>query len=52
MSTEKKFLRNKSTQDNLINNSSIFTAENSSTIQTNKINSFNNSITNNRKTKS
>ena len=51
MSTEKKFLRNKSTQDNLINNSSIFTAENSSTIQTNKINSFNNSITNNRKNK-
>ena len=51
MSTEKKILRNKSTQDNLINNSSIFTAENSSTIQTNKINSFNNSITNNRKNK-
>ena len=51
MSTEKKFLRNKSTQDNLINNSSIFTAENSSTIQTNKINSFNNSIINNRKNK-
>ena len=51
MSIEKKFLRNKSTQDNLINNSSIFTAENSSTIQTNKINSFNNSITNNRKNK-
>ena len=44
MSTEKKFLRNKSTQDNLINNSSIFTAENSYTIQTNKINSFTNSI--------
>ena len=51
MSTEKKFLRNKSTQDNLINNSSIFTAENSSTIQTNKINSFNNSIISNRKNK-
>ena len=51
MSTEKKFLRNKSTQDNLINNSSIFTAENSSTIQTNKINSFNNSITNKKKKK-
>ena len=51
MSIEKKFLRNKSTQDNLINNSSIFTAENSSTIQTNKINSFNNSIINNRKNK-
>ena len=51
MSIEKKFLRNKSTQDNLINNSSIFTAENSSTIQTNKINSFNNSIISNRKNK-
>lgn len=51
MSTEKKFLHNKSIQDNLINNSSIFTAENSSTIQTNKINSFNNSITNKRKKK-
>ena len=51
MSTEKKFSNNKSIQDNLINNSSIFTAENSSTIQTNKINSFNNSIINNRKKK-
>jgi hypothetical protein len=51
MNTEKKFLHNKSMQDNLINNSSIFTAENSSTIQTNKINSFNNSIINNRKKK-
>ena len=51
MNTEKKFLHNKSIQDNLINNSSIFTAENSSTIQTNKINSFNNSIINNRKKK-
>ena len=46
MNTEKKFLYNKSK-----NNSSIFTAENSSTIQTNKINSFNNSIINNKKKK-
>ena len=46
MYTDSKFFYNKNLKEKKVNNSSIFTAENSSSIQTNKINSFSNSHTN------